>query len=105
MVLGYMIKDRLGQPVYGTNTHLEEFEPRAVEGTGEVRFVVEELRLVEGTYLLDVAAHRRDGTPYDYHRGLYTFRVKSRTKDVGVWRPRHHWAFSGGVALDANRLA
>lgn len=24
MVLGYMIKDRLGQPIYGTNTHLKE---------------------------------------------------------------------------------
>jgi lipopolysaccharide transport system ATP-binding protein len=24
MVLGYMIKDRLGQPMYGTNTHLQE---------------------------------------------------------------------------------
>jgi lipopolysaccharide transport system ATP-binding protein len=24
MVLGYMIKDRLGQPMYGTNTHLKE---------------------------------------------------------------------------------
>ena len=33
-------------------------------------------------------SHRRDGTPYDYHRGLYSFRVKSRIKDVGVYRPR-----------------
>src|SRR5262249_14004819 len=82
---------------YGTNTHLEEFVPAAVEGEGEVRFVIDELRLVEGTYLIDVAAHRRDGTPYDYHRGLYTFRVKSRTKDVGGWRPPHRGAFTGGI--------
>ena len=32
--------------------------------------------------------------PYDYHRLLYTFRVKSRTKDVGIYRPRHAWDFS-----------
>ena len=51
--------------------------------TGEVRFVLDDLRLVEGTYLLDVAAHRRDGTPYDYHRGLYSFRVKSRDQGRG----------------------
>ena len=100
-VFGIGVFNADGVSVYGTNTHLEEFEPGTVEGAGEVRFVIEELRLVEGTYLLDVAAHRRDGTPYDYHRGLYTFRVKSRTKDVGVWRPRHHWSFSGGVALEA----
>ena len=62
---------------------------------------LQDLRLVEGTYLLDVAAHRRDGTPYDYHRGLYTFRMKSRIKDVGVYRPAHRWSFSGGIALTA----
>jgi ABC-2 type transport system ATP-binding protein/lipopolysaccharide transport system ATP-binding protein len=56
---------------------------------------------VEGTYLLDVAAHRRDGTPYDYHRGRYSFRVKSRIKDVGIYRPQHRWGFTGGLALSA----
>ena len=59
-----------GVCVYGTNTHLEDFVPRRLEGEAEVRLTLEDLRLVEGTYLLDVAAHRRDGTPYDYHRGL-----------------------------------
>jgi ABC-type polysaccharide/polyol phosphate transport system ATPase subunit len=88
-----------GVSVYGTNTHVEDFEPQAFVGEGEVRFRIEELRLVEGTYLVDVAVHRKDGTPFDYHRGLYSFRVKSRVKDVGVHRPDHSWAFSGGVAL------
>jgi ABC-2 type transport system ATP-binding protein/lipopolysaccharide transport system ATP-binding protein len=61
--------------------------------------VLRDLRLTEGTYLLDVAAHKKDGTPYDYHRGLHSFRVKSRTKDVGVYRPLHAWSFSGGVEI------
>jgi len=34
MVLGYMIKDRLGQPMYGTNTHLKEL-PLEDVGAGE----------------------------------------------------------------------
>jgi lipopolysaccharide transport system ATP-binding protein len=34
MVLGYMIKDRLGQPMYGTNTHLKEL-PLDDVGAGE----------------------------------------------------------------------
>jgi lipopolysaccharide transport system ATP-binding protein len=34
MVLGYMIKDRLGQPMYGTNTHLKEL-PLEDIGPGE----------------------------------------------------------------------
>jgi hypothetical protein len=90
-----------GVSAYGTNTHIEDFIPKRFEGAGEVRLVLHDLRLVEGTYLLDVAAHRRDGTPYDYHRGLYSFRVKSRIKDVGVYRPPHRWEFRGGVAMAA----
>jgi len=89
-----------GVSVYGTNTHLEEFVPRRLQGDGDVSFVIEDIQLVEGTYLLDVAAHRRDGTPYDYHRGLYSFRVKSRLKDVGVHRPAHRWTFGGGVDVE-----
>jgi ABC-type polysaccharide/polyol phosphate transport system ATPase subunit len=90
-----------GVSVYGTNTHLEEFVPRRVQGEGEVAFTIDTLQLVEGTYMLDVAAHRRDGTPYDYHRGLYSFRVKSRVKDVGVHRPAHRWTFGGGVDVQS----
>ena len=32
-------------------------------------------------------------------RLLYTFRVKSRLKDVGIYRPRHRWEFSSTVKL------
>jgi hypothetical protein len=88
-----------GVSVYGTNTHLEDFVPRRAAGRGEVSLELGELRLVEGTYLLDVAVHRRDGTPYDYHRGQRSFRVKSRIKDVGVYRPPHRWRFAGGLDL------
>jgi hypothetical protein len=62
-----------------------------------VLFAIDSLDLVEGTYKVDVAVHKRDGFPYDYHRLLYTFRTKSRTRDVGIYRPRHHWTFSPGV--------
>jgi ABC-type polysaccharide/polyol phosphate transport system ATPase subunit len=89
-----------GVSVYGTNTRLEGYRPQRIAGTGEVRIVLEELRLVEGTYLVDVAAHREDGTPYDYHRGLLSFRMKSHLKDVGVYRPRHRFEFSDEVALE-----
>jgi ABC-type polysaccharide/polyol phosphate transport system ATPase subunit len=88
-----------GTSVYGTNTDLEGYEARRLEGEAEIALVVEDLRLVEGTYLLDVAAHKADGTPYDYLRGLHRFRVKSRLKDVGIYRPAHSWDFSGGVEM------
>jgi len=98
-VFGVGIFNADGVSVYGTNTHIEDFVSRWIEGEAEVRLVLERLNLVEGTYLVDVAAHRKDGTPYDYHRGLYSFRMKSRIKDVGVYRPEHRWSFSGELAL------
>jgi ABC-type polysaccharide/polyol phosphate transport system ATPase subunit len=98
-VFGVGLFSAEGTSVYGTNTELEGFVPQRLSGTGEVRLVLEGLSLVEGTYLVDVAAHRRDGTPYDYHRGLHSLRVKSRLKDVGLYRPSHHWSFAGAVEL------
>lgn len=86
-----------GVSVYGTNTDLEEFEADRLEGDQKVTLLIDSLDLVEGTYKLDVAVHKRDGAPYDYHRLLHTFRVKSRIKDVGIYRPKHSWEFSPGV--------
>ncbi len=82
---------------YGTNTHLEELESNRFDGAGEVAFAIDRLDLVEGTYKVDVAVHKQDGFSYDYHRLLYTFRVKSSTRDVGIYRPRHAWQFSENI--------
>ena len=89
-----------GTCVYGTNTDLEDWKPRRLEGDALVRLSLEGLSLVEGTYLVDLAAHKRDGTPYDYLRGLHSFRIKSRVKDIGIYRPLHHWSFGGGVDVE-----
>ena len=85
--------------VYGTNTNLEEFQPTEIDGHAVVTFTIDKLDLVEGTYRLDLAAHKADGYPYDYHRLLYTFRVKSRIRDVGIYRPDHSWSFEGGIRI------
>jgi ABC-type polysaccharide/polyol phosphate transport system ATPase subunit len=82
---------------YGTNTFVEEMTPEHLSGDAEIVFTIDSLDLVEGTYKLDVAVHKRDGFAYDYHRLLYTFRVKSRIRDVGIYRPPHRWSFSSGV--------
>ena len=56
MVLGYMIKDRLGQPMYGTNTHLKELPLDAIEAGERVvyrfRFA---MNLGPGTYSVATA--------------------------------------------------
>jgi ABC-type polysaccharide/polyol phosphate transport system ATPase subunit len=96
-VFGFGIFNADGVCCYGTNTNREELEPDQIHGDGEVTFHIDGLKLVEGTYRLDLAAHKLDGYPYDYHRLLYSFRMKSRTKDVGIYRPDHRWQFSPGI--------
>jgi hypothetical protein len=96
-VFGLSLFNADGVCCYGTNTFIEEMDPERLEGEVDVTLAIESLDLVEGTYKLDVAVHTCDGYPYDYHRLLYTFRVKSRTPDVGIYRPRHRWSFSPGV--------
>ena len=96
-VFGIGLFNADGVCCYGTNTYLEELNPERMSGDAEATFVVDSLELVEGTYKVDIAVHKRDGYPYDYHRLLYTFRVKSRTRDVGIYRPRHRWAFSPNI--------
>jgi ABC-type polysaccharide/polyol phosphate transport system ATPase subunit len=98
-VVGVGIFNAEGTCCYGTNTSLEELRAVRILGDAEARFRIESLDLVEGTYKLDVAIHKQDGYPYDYHRLLYTFRVKSRTKDVGIYRPRHAWEFAGDLTF------
>lgn len=98
-VFGISLFNADGVCCYGTNTFIEQMDPESLEGAVEVSFAIESLDLVEGTYKLDVAVHTCDGYPYDYHRLLYTFRVKSRTPDAGIYRPRHHWSFTGPVSF------
>jgi ABC-type polysaccharide/polyol phosphate transport system ATPase subunit len=102
-VFGIGLFNAEGVCCYGTNTDIEEMYPERLTADAEVTFAIESLELVEGTYKLDVAVHKRDGFPYDYHRLLYTFRVKSRTRDVGIYRPRHRWSFSPTVQFKAGR--
>jgi len=98
-VFGVAIFNAEGVCCYGTNTHLEGAHPGELLGDADVRFAIENLDLVDGTYTVDLAVHRQNGAPYDYHRKLYTFRVVSRVKDIGVFRPRHRWHFDGGVTI------
>jgi hypothetical protein len=99
LVFGVGIFNAEGICCYGTNTAIDGATAGAMTGTGEVRFVIDRLDLVEGTYRFDVAAHRRNGAPYDYHRLLHTLRVTSTRKETGVFRPPHRWTFSGTIQI------
>lgn len=96
-VFGIGIYNSQGICCYGTNTILEDLIPVSIEGKGKVFCKIEKLNLINGTYYLDLATHKMNGYPYDYHRSLYSFMVSSRGKDMGVFRPPHKWEFSQGI--------
>jgi len=102
-VFGVGIFNAEGVCVYGTNTAIEEYLPERLEGECQVGFCIDGLDLVAGTYKLDVAVHQSQGATYDYHRSLYTFRVKSAVADMGVYRPRHRWEFSPHIVITRRR--
>lgn len=87
-----------GVECWGTNTDLDGLVPRSLAaGEAEVEVRCPDLRLAPGEYLLDVAVHARDGTPYDYRRKLLAFSVTSAVRGAGIYFPRHSWSFSPGV--------
>ncbi len=99
VVFGIGIYTADGIFCYGTNTGIDGLCIEPFTGEARVSFEIDSLDLVERTYKLDVAVHRKDGFNYDYHRLLHTFRVKSRTHDVGIYRPRHTWQFSPNIVV------
>jgi ABC-type polysaccharide/polyol phosphate transport system ATPase subunit len=103
-VFGIAIYRSDGLLCYGTNTQIERRPIDLIRGRGRLRVEVERLGLVEGNYFLDVAVHKEDGTPYDYHHRSYRFGVRTSVKDIGIFRPPHRWqlwgeGLEGGVEL------
>lgn len=94
LVLGYMIKDRLGQPVFGTNTHHLKCK---MEGIARGQAVVYRFQfaanLGEGTYSIAVALHADDthiSNSYEWRDLALVFNVMNIDKGrfVGVaWLP------------------
>jgi ABC-type polysaccharide/polyol phosphate transport system ATPase subunit len=97
VVFGFGLFNADGVCCYGTNTAIDGVSPGGLSGDGEACIRIDRLGLVAGSYTLDVALHRRNGAPYDYHRRLYAFRVVARVNDTGICRLPHRWTFSGGV--------
>ncbi|MHB8093563.1 MAG: ABC transporter ATP-binding protein [Candidatus Aminicenantales bacterium] len=98
-VFGIGIFNSAGISCYGTNTQIEDFEPQGIQGEGRVAFRIDRLNLINGTYYLDVAVHKADGYPYDYHRNIYSFLVSSTLTDVGIARLPHEWTFSPEIGI------
>jgi lipopolysaccharide transport system ATP-binding protein len=61
LVVGYMIKDRLGQPVFGTNTYHLRYEVHHLVSDQAVTFTFDfSANLGEGSYSISTALHTSD---------------------------------------------
>ncbi|MFQ6081886.1 MAG: ABC transporter ATP-binding protein [Candidatus Aminicenantia bacterium] len=98
-VFGVGIFNSEGVCCFGTNTNLEDYKPIFFQGKGKVTFKINKLNFINGTYYLDVAAHKKDGYPYDYHKSLYSFAITSRNKSIGIYYPPHSWNFSQQIKI------
>jgi len=94
LVLGYMIKDRLGQPVFGTNTyHMKHRVARVASGELIEFWFGFAANLGEGTYSVAVALHTEDthiANNYEWRDLALVFNVLNVDKNqfVGVaWLP------------------
>lgn len=66
-----------GVHVCGPNTAFAGLQIPSVEGDGEIIYRVDQLPLMEGTYLVSVSAHdKADTMMYDFHDRLYAFAVR-----------------------------
>lgn len=94
LVLGYMIKDRLGQPIYGTNTYHQSKSLYNLKSGQKFLYSFEfDLNIGEGSYSIAVALHDKDthiGKNYEWTDLALVFNVMNFNKNpfVGVaWLP------------------
>ena len=99
VVFGVGINRGDGLVVCGTNTHIERLVLPSLHSEGSVQVRVSRLGLLDGAFAIDVAAHRIDGYPFDYHKDALHFTVRSPVARVGVCLPKLEWAVNGNVCL------
>lgn len=94
LVVGYMIKDRLGQPVFGTNTYHHKRKLQNLRGDETIEFSFDfQANLGPGTYSVAIALHADDthlGQNYEWRDHALVFNMINIDKDefVGVaWIP------------------
>jgi lipopolysaccharide transport system ATP-binding protein len=97
IVFGIAIHRSDGLMIHGSNSSIEQLVVPTLGRAGVVRYVVNRLGLLDGQFFIDVAVHRQDGYPYDYHKSVREFAVRSAFRQVGILVPAHSWEFVGNT--------
>jgi len=95
--VGFFLQD--GTWCFGTNTMIERNKIKSVKGRGWVLVRFPSLNFIQNTYLVDVAVHAEDGTPFDFHSRQYRLAFRSEISDAGIFRPPHKWDFCSQLEI------
>ena len=93
-VFGVGLFHSSGTHLSGPNSAIADLEIPFVEGEGVVRYRIDALPLLQGSYLLSLSCHARDDSEmYDYHDRLYNFTVfQGHNKErLGLMTLGGHW--------------
>jgi ABC-type polysaccharide/polyol phosphate transport system ATPase subunit len=96
-----------GFHINGPNTVFSGLDIEAIEGRGYVDYTIDSLPLLEGTYLVSVAAYDYEGHhAYDHHHQAYTFRVRPNAairEEFGSFLIPSGWRLGTGNGPESQR--
>ncbi len=77
--------------IFGTNTQIDRLIIPHSKDSGMVKFFVDEIPLLSGKYVLQVAVVDRNGTPMDFYRDYCRFDVINNDRSVGLISINRKW--------------
>lgn len=90
-VFGIGIFNSDGVQCYGTNTRIDKLDEFNLEKSGHAEIILEDVMLLSGEYLIDLAIESGEGIPVDYYREALKIDMISSAGDVGIARISHSW--------------
>lgn len=77
--------------IFGTNTQIDRLVIPHSKDSGKVKFHVDNLTLLTGKYVLQVAVVDQNGTPMDFYRDYCHFDVINSDRSVGLVSINRNW--------------
>lgn len=105
LVFGIGIRRLDGLMIFGTNTDIDGVELPRLSDSGTIVCEIASLSMLEGEYFLDAAVHREDGYPYDYHKSVGRFVIRSTRERIGICELDLSWSSTTDVQeeIDAGK--
>ena len=90
-VFGFGFYTLEGKCLYGNNTQIDHMKITPQNKDGVISVEINNLPLLAGKYILNVAVVDSDGTPMDFFRNYCEFEVVSDDRSTGYFSIKHNW--------------